>query len=99
MIGGRRTHFNMRQHMHLHALFENLLMSFLTRKPSNQFFKLPLQNSMACVKVGSTKALNKWDLISQHVTTTSASFLIVPIKAFILVILCLLLDGSKKPCE
>ncbi len=95
MIGGRRTHFNMRQHMHLHALFENLLMSFLTRKPSNQFFKLPLQNSMACVKVGSTKALNKWDLTSQQVTPTITSFFKVPVKAFIHVILCFLLYGSK----
>jgi hypothetical protein len=43
------------------------------------------------VKVISTKALNRWDLSSQHVTSTTTSFLEVPIKFFILAILCLLL--------
>ena len=34
------------------------------------------------MKVGSTKALNRWDLSSQHVTPTTASFLKVPINSF-----------------
>ena len=38
---------------------------------------------MPYVKVGSTKASNRWDLGSQHVTPKIAYFLKVPIKAFI----------------
>ena len=48
------------------------------------------------MKVGNTKALNKCDLSSQHVTPTTLPFLKVPIKAFMLVILHLLLDDSKQ---
>jgi hypothetical protein len=51
------------------------------------------------VKVGSTKALNKWDVSFQHVTSTTAYFYNVPIKAFILVTLHLLLGGLEYPCE
>ena len=47
------------------------------------------------MKVGSTNALNRWNLSSQHVTPITASFLKVSIKAFILAILHLLIDGLK----
>jgi hypothetical protein len=72
--------------MHLHALLENLPI---------RVFKSPPQISVPYVKVGSTEALNKWDLNSQHVTPTTTSFLKVPIKAFIFVIFILLLEGSN----
>ena len=45
--------------------------------------------------MGSTNALNRCDLSSQHVTPTIASFLKVAIKAIILAIRRLLLEGSK----
>ena len=76
--------------MRLHALLQNL--------PMRVFFQLPPQISMPYVKVGSTKALNIWDLSSQYVIPTTVYFLIVPIKVFILAILRLLIDGSKYLC-
>ena len=54
-------HFDMKHHLHFHALLENLPMTI---------FKLPPQISIPYVKVGSTKALNRWDLSSHHVTLT-----------------------------
>jgi hypothetical protein len=80
MIGSQRKHFDMRLHMHLHALLENLPM---------RICQVTTPNPMSYSKVGSTKALNRWDLSPQHVTLTIASFLEVPIKAFIPAILCL----------
>ena len=61
--------------MHLQGLLKNLPMIF---------FQVTSQIAMRYVKVGSTKALNSWNLSSQHVTPTTASFLKVPIKALIL---------------
>ena len=50
MIGCQRTYFDMRHHMHLHALLEN---------PLIRVFKSPPQILVLYVKVGSTKALNR----------------------------------------
>ena len=63
LISSRRTHFDMRHHMHLR---ENLPM---------RVSKSPPQFSMPCVKVGSTKALNRWNLSPQHVTLINTPFL------------------------
>ena len=68
--------------MHLLALLENFSM---------KVFQVASLESVPYVKVGSTKAMNRWDLSSQHVTPTTTSFLEVPVKFFILAILCLLL--------
>ena len=86
MIGSRRTHFDVRHHMHLRTL----LIDFPMR-----VFQVPHHISMQYMKVGSTKALNKWELSSQDVTPTTTSFLKDPNKAFIPMNPCLLLDGSK----
>jgi hypothetical protein len=54
-----------------------------SQKPSRKtrVLKSPPRTSMPYVKVGSTEALNRWDLSSQHVTLAIVSFLKVPIKA------------------
>ena len=51
---------------------------------------------MPHVKVGSAKALNRWDLSSQHVTPTTISFLKAVIKAFTLAIHRLLLMSQSN---
>ena len=56
-----------------------------------EFLKSPLQISVPYVKVGTTKAFNKWDLSSQRVTPTIVSFLDMAIKALILVIIAIYL--------
>ena len=63
--------FIMRHHMHLHA--------FLIKIPM-RIFKSPPQILVPHMKVGSTKALNRWDLNSQHATPTTTSLCKVPIK-------------------
>ena len=61
--------------------------SYVSSCPSQNlpmdFFKLAPHISATYVKVRSIKALNKWDLNSQHVIPTTASFLKVVIKDFI----------------
>ena len=53
-------------------------------KPSNESFSslLPKFHN-DYVKVGSNRALNGWDLSTQHVNLTIASFLEVPIQTFV----------------
>jgi hypothetical protein len=80
--------FDMRHHMYLHALLKNLRVFHVTSRVLVPY-----------VKVGSTKACNKWNLSSQHVPPTIASFFKVAIKALILAICHLLFDGLKYPCE
>ena len=77
--------------MYLHALPKNLPIRVF--QVAAMYFKLPPCISVPYVKVGSTKALNRWDLNSQHVTMITDSFLKVSIKAFILAILHFLLGG------
>ena len=66
-----RTHFDMRYHMYLYALLENLPKSVFQITP-------PPQILVPYVKVGSTTTLNRCALSSQHVTPTTVSFLKVP---------------------
>ena len=70
IIGCWRTHSDVRRYIYLHALFKNLPMRSF--QVTSQFF-------VPSMKVGSTKALNGWDLNSQHVTPTAASFIKVVI--------------------
>jgi hypothetical protein len=86
MIGSRRTHFDVRHHMHLRALLKDFPM---------RVFQVASPYSMPYVQVGSTKVLDRWDSSSQDVTPTTTSFLKDPNKAFIPMIPRLLLDGSK----
>ena len=83
IIGSRRTHFGVKRHVHLHALIENLSDESLS---SRVLILVPY------VKVGSTRALNKWD---QSGTPPTTSFLKVPNKAFVPAILRFLLDDSN----
>ena len=72
--------------MHLQVLLKNSLMGG---------FQVTFSNFGARLESRKHQSLDRQDLSSQHVTLTTASFLKVFIKAFILAILCLLLDGSK----
>ena len=57
--------------MYLHALLKNLPMRVI---------HVVSQILVPYVKVGSIKALNRWNMSSQHVTPTIASVLEVAIK-------------------
>ena len=71
--------------MHLHALLKKLPMGV---------FQVAPHISVPYVKVEITESLNRWDLSSQRVSLTLASFHKVAIKAFIHVNLRVLLDSS-----
>ena len=72
MIGSQRTHFDVRHHMHLHALLKDYPM---------RVFQVASPNLGAIDDVGRTKSLTRCNLSFQHVTPIVASFLKILINA------------------